>query len=878
MSEASDPSVPLTDPAQRGRVSLAYFDDVLPREIAAINRRRREVDSRRGPSDRRGHVGLNPPDPNFTAKKSAEHGRFEQARPPDRRHARSDLFARVAEGIPPPPPRGVDPDNPDYARTRPRPIPCTATGLAFSGGGIRSAAVNLGVLQALHRYRAIDSIDYLSTVSGGGYVGASLSAAMSAPQPGHFPFGDDVADTSAIAHLRNFSNYLLPRGRSAIRNMAEAAAVILRGIVTNVLLVLMALLLLALLTHLAYPTSASLVSGSFVPRLIDGGIARIGELIGLSIAPPFGLIGSRPLVWAIGAAALTVVALIVWTLLRSMPGAHRWDEDADSVAIRCARVLIITTVTLAVLDLQPLAIAQFLALQKGDWHSTAQQIGLAAGAFSSAMSILASRLGKFLHTTEHSGRLRTLLLRGVTHLGLFVAALVLPILLWVAYLALAAWALDGHTVAVPLLGERRVTAAFLVVFIILFVFELVAKPNAYSLHRFYRDRIAKAFLFDPHRWIGPDPEPLTDLKLSQLHDDAPYHLINAAMNIQGSAEANRRGRNADFFLFSRYAIGSDLTLYTPLIPLWGPTETMEQIDPRLDLGTAAAISGAALSANMGSSTVRLMSPTLALLNVRLGYWLRNPRDLARQRPWLAAWRGAGFWRRWPAAAIALLASVPGLFHRAAQRLYLLREMLNLLDENSQYLLLTDGGHIENLGIYELLKRGCRLIVAIDAEADPAMACPSLVKLERYARIDLGVRITLPWEKIAEMTHQVSANLHAGRARGLNAHGPHCAVGRIVYEDGAVGVLLYFKSSLSGDEKDYIVDYKTRYRDFPHETTGDQFFSEEQFEAYRALGFHMLDGFLGGNDSFAFLDHGAGGWATAAEAYAEVRRLFQTAAA
>ena len=74
---------------------------------------------------------------------------------------------------------------------------------------------------------------------------------------------------------------------------------------------------------------------------------------------------------------------------------------------------------------------------------------------------------------------------------------------------------------------------------------------------------------------------------------------------------------------------------------------------------------------------------------------------------------------------------------------------------------------------------------------------------------------------------------------VSSPGPHCAIGRVLYADGAQGLLLYFKSSVTGDEKDYILDYKRRNPTFPHETTADQFFTEEQFEAYRALGFHIL---------------------------------------
>ena len=101
------------------------------------------------------------------------------------------------------------------------------------------------------------------------------------------------------------------------------------------------------------------------------------------------------------------------------------------------------------------------------------------------------------------------------------------------------------------------------------------------------------------------------------------------------------------------------------------------------------------------------------------------------------------------------------------------------------------------------------------------------------------------------------------------------MGRIFYENGSEGVLVYFKSSMTGDEKDFIVDYKLRYSDFPHETTGDQFFSEEQFEAYRALSFHAVDGFFSGTDRFAFLGAPLGGWRNPRAAFDEIKTLVGT---
>ena len=380
---------------------------------------------------------------------------------------------------------------------------------------------------------------------------------------------------------------------------------------------------------------------------------------------------------------------------------------------------------------------------------------------------------------------------------------------------------------------------YIVVALGLFVIAwLFLKPNANSLHRLYRDRLSKAFLFNPKFFAdggparnqpsldqGRDFLPLDDEKLSRLLYPGfppseklelvtPYHLINTALNIQGSDFANRRGRNADFFVFSPLHVGSEATGYAE-------TAEFEKIAPGLDLATAMAISGAAASSNMGSSSIKPLTPTLALLNVRLGYWLKNPRYVAAgQQP-----------------------------QHHSTPLYLWSEISGRLYENADAVYLTDGGHIENLGVYELLRRRCKVIIAVDAEADEPMNFSGLITLQRYARIDLGILIELPWTPIRTTT-RAWMNTNAGKPStpaSVGSYGPHVAIGTIDYGGGETGYLVYIKSSLTGDENDYIRDYARRNASFPHETTGDQFFSEEQFEVYRALGFHMAHGFLSGDD-------------------------------
>ncbi|HEY6518886.1 MAG TPA: patatin-like phospholipase family protein [Roseiarcus sp.] len=840
-----------------GQLNLSYFEDVLPVELKAVNERRDRLRERQS---------VRPLAPPPAAAKSEE-------REPSQSRKRSPDPDIVFPGGSSPPgggpsqgPQRPIPANPDHDKTRPRPIPCDATGLAFSGGGIRSAAVCLGALQALNHNNFLKPLDYLSTVSGGGYIGACLSAAMTTEGGGQFPFGDDVSDSKAVAHLRNYSNYLLPRGRSGIRNVSEVMAVVLRGVLANVILVLATLIFCALVTKIAYPDANSLHSGSFAPRLLDGLLRPF---------VPFqlnNLIGPSAFSLSLWFAAAVAIILAIWAVLRSFPDLDHYTGDTKSLLLAIARVLIVGAVIVAFLDLQPLAIGLLKPLDGKAWAAQLPRwinvlLGVLA-AFSSTISLVSSPLSRFLKTTQHSRDSKTFVLRGMTHFAIFLAAIVLPLFVWFAYLYLSAWIVSDPIVAPqrglggalsPILelypwAQSSVFKLYSYTFLVLALIVLALRANGYSLHRLYRDRLSKAFLFGQTPQGSAEPKSLDDTKLSQLQSSkGPYHIINTAMNVQGSVEANRRGRNAEFFMFTRDFVGSDLTKFAPTGETSAQARCMEKIDRRLDLATAMAISGAAISANMGANTVRLLSPTLALLNIRLGYWLRNPLDIARSS--------------------GVDAKIWGLTGLLGEKFYILLEMLNQLDENSRNVYLSDGGHIENLGVYELLKRGCGLILVVDAEADPSMSFPSLLTLERYARIDLGVRIQLPWEEIARVTKRIGATAeHGVRA----THGPHCAVGRIFYEDGCQGLIVYFKSSLTGDEKDYVLDYKKRYAAFPHETTADQFFTEEQFEAYRALGFHMVDGFFG-TDEFSYLPAELGGFRDRQAAFAAVMQAAQVGA-
>ena len=150
-----------------------------------------------------------------------------------------------------------------------------------------------------------------------------------------------------------------------------------------------------------------------------------------------------------------------------------------------------------------------------------------------------------------------------------------------------------------------------------------------------------------------------------------------------------------------------------------------------------------------------------------------------------------------------------------------------MSENATWYYLSDGGHIENLGVYELLRRRCKYIVAVDAGADGDNRFHSLTTLIRHARIDLGI-------DISPALDDLRVNAETGMSP---AHATLC---KIAYPEGE-GLLLVIKLAVTGDESELIKAYRAAHPDFPHQTTADQFYNEEQFEAYRQLGAHSAEG-------------------------------------
>ena len=821
------------------------------------------------------------------------------------------------------------------------------TALCISGGGIRSATFGLGVLQGLARLGVLGQFDYLSTVSGGGYIGSWLSSwiyhtrlqrgeaadvfqSLASTQPG----SPTEPEPQPIRHLRQFSNYLTPRLGLFSADTWTLIGTYLRNLLLNWLVFLP-----LIVAVLAIPRVAvSLLRIEWSPVGLTGWLLAGAVLCGLGIAygavqrpalqpslrrrssfwmrrrdqpgfltwcftpmmagaacfvifwasyaaqecemPPwwiFGLGGAilHAAAWIFSrlvlrqfhfAESLGVIVTgmaggaLLWVAAREAFTNLRFAPDLEIYAVLALPVFLLVFLVTASFFIGltsrfTLDIDREWWARIGAWFL----IGTIVWAGFSALTIFAPLLivalpewlnmagvlpGLFalivgfnqetpatkqeaVETTWTSRLLDWCLRLAAPLFVVFLAAL-----LSLGITAALHWLVGGDEFshldlihATPLWISAAVVAAGFASGTILSWFINV---NSFSLHSVYRNRLIRAYLGasnpkrDPNPFTGFDPR--DNIRLHQLRGQRPMLVVNMALNLVGGENLAWQQRKAESFTASPLHAGSPNLGFRPITKYgasrWQPyvaceTETSTETLPSgispakpipngLSLGTAVTISGAAASPNMGYHSSPVVALLLTLFNARLGAWLGNPG---------------------PAGDKTFNTPAP---HSGV--LYTLKEAFGLTDNRSPYVYLSDGGHFENLGLYEMVRRRCRFVVVSDAGCDPKCQLEDLGNAIRKIRIDLGVPIVMDCFNI--------------QSRDSEVPGKHCSIGLIRYDlvDGPgsqAGVLVYLKPSLSNDEPRDVFNYAKTSLQFPHEPTSDQWFSESQFESYRALGQHIV---------------------------------------
>ena len=396
-----------------------------------------------------------------------------------------------------------------------------------------------------------------------------------------------------------------------------------------------------------------------------------------------------------------------------------------------------------------------------------------------------------------------------------VLAAVAPFVFIAGVLVAVAWVLDtaiaglggvswtvarGATADPPSLRPLLLTSAGCLAALLLMAARV--DINDFSLNAFYRNRLVRAYLGasrfapgerHPQNFTGFDDD--DDLPLIALSGSpGPFHVVNCTMNLGGSSDLALHTRHGTAFTMTPLACGSHYFSreqtgevreigYVPTAAYGGA----------ITLGQAIAVSGAAASPNSGYHTSPVVAFLLTLFNVRLGWWFPNPAHGATgdASPWFSL-------------------------------RYLIAELFGGAHDKSAFVMISDGGHFDNLGVYELVKRRCRLIVVSDAECDPGLTFAGLGTLIRMCDVDFGATISIDVGAIR-------------RAPGAVWSTSPYAVGEIRYADGSTGTLVYLKAAMTGREDTAVQQYHADRPAFPHETTGDQFYGEDQFESYRRLG-------------------------------------------
>lgn len=662
-------------------------------------------------------------------------------------------------------------------------------GIALSGGGIRSAAFNLGALQALQEERVLGTADYVAAVSGGNYIASALTISQAYSEPGCENGRALWAHGSPEErYLRRSTNYLAPGhvGRTWL------AMNTLHGFVLN---------------YLPFGLCA-FIAGRLIGWPAHWSGIELDEIRLNGLELPASWIARALLIGL----ALSMLAAVAVVALRRYRDGHRGVGNYGKTKLEpiAARFISLAGLVIVLLALPALA----------DLYGTVSRLVL-AGVFGADLAATDLPLDRVVIAFAW------LLLM----LGLAVAALLLSRRFRAQRLMLALSATAGAgLLLVPLLSSLEYAArhglqtgwdlAWLLAAVAVVVLMGVRVHNRrYSMHLFYRERLNSAFAIKRFRDAGtgrvvagpvPYDEPLHFSRIGRMLAEKdgprlPKLVVCCAVNV--TSDEVPVGRFAESFTFEHDVSGGPRFDY-------GPTEQFEQAGgPKgtdLTLPSIMAVSGAAISPLMGRHTYPPLRFLMALTNVRLGVWIRNPRHPS----WNAAPKPAVGWlaRGW--ASIKAGWREPGA-------LYVLREAMGGLNLRHRFIYLSDGGHWENLGLVELLRRRCTDVLCFDASCDQTGSGHDLGRAVALARSELGADI--------ELDPRPTMPGESGTSEDMGVRGV------IHYPDQQQARLVYAKAALTDAVSWDLKAFKDRDARFPNHATSQQIFTDEQFEAYRSLG-------------------------------------------
>ena len=701
-------------------------------------------------------------------------------------------------------------------------------GLAVSGGGIRSASFGLGIMQALVGNNQLEKIHYLSTVSGGGYLGSALTWALhqykkSDTTKANFPLGKLKADgakqvekyeqltknpgdfenlelegNELLDFIRLHGSYLTPIDKLDIFSFS---AVVLRSMI------------ISLFVYISFFTIA-ITAGLFAIYQIVHQLPITNEIKNSDFVKyfflPFGQKGIMMLVCILIIAVMVILGFFF--SVRTFFSKKKWNNWYASFITGQKQLgwWLKLSLTCFVFGSLPY-VAGLLKHFFSDVLATA-----------SASTIFGAVVGMWQYVKASKNEKNK---GGASDLLIFAGAFALfyGVLLF-AYVLATDFFLNKHY-------DFNHPWIFLWLIIATLIFGFFVNLNALGPHLIWRSRLMEAFMPDKiavhtNKWF---PAKMADVALMQDmcwekpreagegiagKCKRPYHIINTNIILPKSTEVKYAGRGGDNFIISPLYCGSDATK-------WRKTEDFQKTKTSsrgITLASAMATSAAALNPNAGVSGEgvtrnAVVSILLSMLNLRLGYWTGNPEKEIM-------WGSPNFFS-------------PGLSSEIFR---------NGFSENSNNILLSDGGHFENIGIYELIRRKCNLIIVADGGEDHKFNFDNLANAIEKARVDFGTKIKFMDEnKVDPILPGSSGDGLFQKKYEISKRG--YAFADIFYPGDSknkptIGKLVYIKLAMIEGLATDVYSYKGVNPTFPHESTADQFFNEKQFEAYRELGYYV----------------------------------------
>jgi hypothetical protein len=719
------------------------------------------------------------------------------------------------------------------------------TGFCLSGGGIRSGSVAMGALQTLRK--ELRSARYLVSISGGGYTSGALAQLLTdagdvnVAAPGrvvHDPTQGFGAGSVELDRVRRHSSYLA----TTAAQMLVALAVLARGFLATLVLLYgpaIALGVAAAWFYHAVPIAVLPV----LPR-----VAATSNAVGATTTAPLGAGLNLPVHAVLAVTVVAGLALLAWLLqiaaanvLTSAGQAlFRW---AGRSSVFLTRIAVITAIGALGVPTLVWASGRIVSLFSADIKiGIGGSVGAVLLTYVAGLASIGWRKRKTIQKVAgaalgRKGGVRAALPTGLLQLLLVILSVGILWVSWLLFLGVAAvGTATDLTEGNPTPWIRIAIGTLLIALLLGGLFD----ESSLSLHPFYRRRLASAFATRAVSVPGPNgptlvakayhPRERTTLsryaRPAESAQPFPEFIFAAAANLTGENRTPPGLNAVSFTMSANWVGGPDVG--------WVETATLEGLcPPRLrrdvTVQAAVAISGAAFASAMGRFG-RWYQIILAVSGARLGAWLPNPAFLSTMR---SARDKNGKVIDW---------TLPGL-PRIRRATYLLRELFNIHPREERLLQVTDGGHYENLGIVELLRRRCTTIYCIDGGGDSPPTAPGLAQAMALAEAELGVRIELtdafasePGAGVALTPKVPLATLNAMLSKEPVIVGTiHYPAASGLPEGSRTGVL-YLARALLWPEMPYsLLSYAAQNPVFPHDATSDQWFNDGQFTAYTQLG-------------------------------------------